>query len=194
MEVIILTSRWVVGWVLTKSGLRLPPISAYKDDLNTLKTTKACTRWCLDKLQDHLDENKSQQTQEWSDVKRNPAEHRFYLTEVKQWQRGRSRTLDQGSMQPLKTQYSWTKLGRIPKVAEMSLMRPMYLADLSFSASIYQVSDVPTDNIPHPALQGWKVGATHHLLCQEVAWCISSLPLWHLYAGCRDKTVSGPLR
>ncbi|XP_042559579.1 guanylate-binding protein 1-like [Clupea harengus] len=39
MEVIIRASRWVVGGQQLKTGLRLPPIRAYMDDMTTLTTT-----------------------------------------------------------------------------------------------------------------------------------------------------------
>lgn len=41
MEVIIQASRWVLGGQQIRPGLRLPPVSAYMDDLTTLTTTKA---------------------------------------------------------------------------------------------------------------------------------------------------------
>lgn len=44
MELVIRESRWVVGGERTKSGLRLPPIRAYMDDMTVITTTKPCTR------------------------------------------------------------------------------------------------------------------------------------------------------
>ncbi len=54
MEVIIRASRWVVGGQKLKSGLRLPPIRAYMDDMTILTTTKACARRLLNKLQENI--------------------------------------------------------------------------------------------------------------------------------------------
>lgn len=54
MELIIQASRWVVGGELLKSGLHLPPIRAYMDDMMTITTTSACTKRLLDKLQGNI--------------------------------------------------------------------------------------------------------------------------------------------
>ncbi|KAL1273018.1 hypothetical protein QQF64_028880 [Cirrhinus molitorella] len=54
MELIIRASRWVVGGERLKSGLRLPPIRAYMDDMTTVTTTNACTKRLLDKLQGNI--------------------------------------------------------------------------------------------------------------------------------------------
>ena len=54
MEVIIRASRWVVGGERLKSGLRLPPIRAYMDDMTTITTTIACTKRLLEKLQGNI--------------------------------------------------------------------------------------------------------------------------------------------
>ena len=54
MELIIRASRWVVGGERLKSGLRLPPIRAYMDDMTTITTTKSCTKRLLDKLQENI--------------------------------------------------------------------------------------------------------------------------------------------
>ncbi|KAL1263729.1 hypothetical protein QQF64_006468 [Cirrhinus molitorella] len=54
MELIIRASRWVVGGERLKSGLRLPPIRAYMDDMTTITTTSACTKRLLDKLQGNI--------------------------------------------------------------------------------------------------------------------------------------------
>lgn len=54
MELVIRVSRWVVGGERTKSGLRLPPIRAYMDDMTVITTTKPCTRHLLQKLQENM--------------------------------------------------------------------------------------------------------------------------------------------
>ena len=54
MELIIRASRWVVGGERLKSGLRLPPIRAYMDDMTTITTTVACTKRLLEKLQGNI--------------------------------------------------------------------------------------------------------------------------------------------
>lgn len=55
MEVIIWASRWMVGGQLIGPGLRLPPVRAYKGDLTTLTTTKACTVRLLRKPQENIE-------------------------------------------------------------------------------------------------------------------------------------------
>jgi len=57
MEVIIRTSRWVVGGERLASGMQLPPIRAYMDDMTTMTmtTTVACTNWLLGKLTDYIE-------------------------------------------------------------------------------------------------------------------------------------------
>jgi len=54
MEVIIRASRWVGGERLA-SGMRLPPIRAYMDDMTTMTTTVACTNQLLGKLKDNIE-------------------------------------------------------------------------------------------------------------------------------------------
>ncbi len=54
MELIIQASRWVVGGERLKSGLQLPPIRAYMDDMTTITTTNACTKRLLYKLQGNI--------------------------------------------------------------------------------------------------------------------------------------------
>ncbi|KAJ7992783.1 hypothetical protein DPEC_G00282280 [Dallia pectoralis] len=54
MEVIILASRLVVGGECLKSGMRLPPIRAYMDDLTIITTTNACTKRLLYILQENI--------------------------------------------------------------------------------------------------------------------------------------------
>lgn len=54
MEVIIRASKWVVGGKRLKSGVRLPPIRAYMDDMTTVTTTTSCTRRLLGKLQENI--------------------------------------------------------------------------------------------------------------------------------------------
>lgn len=67
MEVIIRASRWVVGGEQLKSGLRLPPIRAYMDDVTTLTLTIPCTRRLLRKLQENI---------EWARMKFKPNKFR----------------------------------------------------------------------------------------------------------------------
>lgn len=55
MEFFTRTSKWVVGIEQTKSGLRLPPIRGYMDDIATLTTTAACTKRLLGKLQENIE-------------------------------------------------------------------------------------------------------------------------------------------
>ncbi len=85
MEVIIRASRWVVGGQKLKSGLRLPPIRAYMDDMTILTTTKACTRRLLNKLQENIQwarmEIKPSKSRSISIVKGKLSEHRFYVGE-----------------------------------------------------------------------------------------------------------------
>jgi len=51
MEVIIRASRWVVGGgEHMASGMRLPPVRAYMDDMSTMTTRVACTNRLLGKL------------------------------------------------------------------------------------------------------------------------------------------------
>lgn len=54
MEVIIRASKWVVGGQWADSGLRLPPLRAYMDDITTLTTTVPCTRRLLGKLEENI--------------------------------------------------------------------------------------------------------------------------------------------
>ena len=54
MEVIIRASKWVVGGERLASGIRLPPIRAYMDDMTTMTTTARCTRRLLGKLQENI--------------------------------------------------------------------------------------------------------------------------------------------
>jgi len=54
IEVIIRASRWVVGERLA-SGMRLPTIRAYMDDMTTMTKTVACTNQLLGKLTDNLE-------------------------------------------------------------------------------------------------------------------------------------------
>ena len=54
MELVIRASHWVVGGERTKSGLRLPPIRAYMDDMTVITTTKPCTRRLLQKLEENI--------------------------------------------------------------------------------------------------------------------------------------------
>lgn len=54
MELIIRASRWVDGEERLNSGLRLPPIRLYLDDMTILTTTKACTKLPLVKLQGNI--------------------------------------------------------------------------------------------------------------------------------------------
>jgi len=54
MEVIIGASRWVVGGERLASGMQVPPIRAYMDDMTTMTTTVACTNRLLGKLKDNI--------------------------------------------------------------------------------------------------------------------------------------------
>jgi hypothetical protein len=54
MEVIIRSSKWVVGGQRVDSGFRLPPLRAYMDDITTLTTTVPCTRRLLRKLEENI--------------------------------------------------------------------------------------------------------------------------------------------
>lgn len=64
MEVIIQASWWVVGREKFKPGLRLPPTTAYMDDMTTLTTTKTCASWLLEKSQENI---------EWARMKIKPS-------------------------------------------------------------------------------------------------------------------------
>ena len=55
MEVIIRASKWVVGGERLASGMRLPPIRAYMDDMTTMTTTVACTNRLLGKLTNNIE-------------------------------------------------------------------------------------------------------------------------------------------
>ncbi|KAK7912981.1 hypothetical protein WMY93_013192 [Mugilogobius chulae] len=67
MELIIRASSWVVGGERLKSGLRLPPIRAYMDDMTTITNTKPCTKRLLDKLQSNI---------KWAGMKIKPSKSR----------------------------------------------------------------------------------------------------------------------
>ena len=83
MELIIRASRWVVGGERLKSGLRLPPIRAYMDDMTTITTTSACTKRLLDKLQGNIKwarmEIKPSKSRSISIVKGQLANERFHI-------------------------------------------------------------------------------------------------------------------
>jgi len=55
MKVLIRASRWVVGGERLASGMLLPPIRAYIDDMTTMTTTVACTIRLLGKLTDNIE-------------------------------------------------------------------------------------------------------------------------------------------
>jgi len=55
VEVIMRASRWVVGGKRLASGMRLPPIKAYMDDMTTMITTVACSDQLLSKLTDNIE-------------------------------------------------------------------------------------------------------------------------------------------
>ncbi|KAK7929282.1 hypothetical protein WMY93_005677 [Mugilogobius chulae] len=67
MELIIRASSWVVGGERLESGLRLPPIRAYMDDMTTITNTKPCTKRLLDKLQSNI---------KWAGMKIKPSKSR----------------------------------------------------------------------------------------------------------------------
>ena len=83
MELIIRASRWVVGGERLKSGLRLPPIRAYMDDVTTITTTSACTKRLLDKLQRNIKwarmEIKSSKSRSVSIIKGQLTNKRFHI-------------------------------------------------------------------------------------------------------------------
>ncbi|MBN3281348.1 GCIP protein, partial [Polyodon spathula] len=67
MEVIIRASKWVVGGKRLASGMRLPPIRAYMDDITTVTTTVACTNRLLGKLTNNI---------EWAQMQFKPTKSR----------------------------------------------------------------------------------------------------------------------
>ena len=83
MEIIIRASRWVAGGERLKSGLRLPPIRAYMDDMTTITTTSACTKRLLDKLQGNIEwarmEIKPSKSRSISIVKGQLTNERFHV-------------------------------------------------------------------------------------------------------------------
>ncbi|KAL7393910.1 hypothetical protein ABVT39_017600 [Epinephelus coioides] len=85
MELIIRASRWVVGGERTKSGLSLPPIRAYMDDMTIITTTKPCTRRLLQKLQENIQwarmEFKSSKSRSISIVKGQLTGVRFHISD-----------------------------------------------------------------------------------------------------------------
>lgn len=54
MELIIRASKWVVGGQSMGTGLRLPPLRAYMDDITIRTTTVPCTRRLLGKLEENI--------------------------------------------------------------------------------------------------------------------------------------------
>lgn len=85
MEVIIRASRWTVGRQRIRSGLRLPPVRAYMDDLTTLTTTKVCTVRLLKKLQENIERArmkiKPSKSRSISIIKGKLSDHRFHIGE-----------------------------------------------------------------------------------------------------------------
>ncbi len=85
MELIIRASRWVVGGERLKSGLRLPPIRAYMDDMTTITTTNACTKRLLYKLQGNIGwarmEIKPSKSRSISIIKGQIVNERFYIND-----------------------------------------------------------------------------------------------------------------
>ncbi|KAI2644850.1 hypothetical protein H4Q32_030713 [Labeo rohita] len=85
MEVVIRASRWVVGGERTKSGLRLPSVRAYMDDMTLITTTKPCTRRLLQKLQENIQwarmQFKPSKSRSISIVKGQLTGERFYISE-----------------------------------------------------------------------------------------------------------------
>ncbi|XP_039679282.1 uncharacterized protein LOC120573558 [Perca fluviatilis] len=85
MELIIQASRWVVGGERLKSGLRLPPIRVYMDDMTTITTTNACTKRLLYKLQGNIRwarmEIKPSKSCSISIVKGQSANERFHIND-----------------------------------------------------------------------------------------------------------------
>ena len=85
MEVIIRASKWVVGGERLTSGIRLPPIRAYMDDMTTMTTTVPCTRRLLGKLQENITgarmKFKPSKSRSISIVKGKLVEERFYINQ-----------------------------------------------------------------------------------------------------------------
>ncbi|RXN25999.1 hypothetical protein ROHU_005724 [Labeo rohita] len=85
MQVVIRASRWVVGGERTKSGLRLPPVRAYMDDMTLITTTKPCTRRLLQKLQENIQwarmQFKPSKSRSISIVKGQLTGEQFYISE-----------------------------------------------------------------------------------------------------------------
>ncbi len=140
MEVIIRASRWVVGGPKLKSGLRLPPIRAYMDDMTILTTTKACARRLLNKLQENIQwarmEIKPSKSRSISIIKGKLSEHRFYVGEepIPTVAEKPVKSLGRWYHVTLRTQSKWTSLGRTPCVALRVSTRPCSLAGWSCGA------------------------------------------------------------
>lgn len=85
MEVIIRASKWDVGGERLTSGVHLPPIRAYMDDMTTITTTAPCTRRLLEKLQENISgarmKFKPSKSRSISIVKGKLTEQRFYINQ-----------------------------------------------------------------------------------------------------------------
>ncbi|XP_042072404.1 uncharacterized protein LOC121813033 [Haplochromis burtoni] len=84
MESVMRASRWVVEDERHKSGLCLPPIRAYMDDMTNITTTKPCTRRLLQKLQENIEwarmEFKPSKSRSISIIKGKLTAEQFYIS------------------------------------------------------------------------------------------------------------------
>ncbi len=123
MELIIRASRWVVGGERLKSGLRLPPIRAYMDDMTTITMTNACTKCLLYKLQGNIRwarmEIKPSKSRSISIIKGQIVNERFYISDepIPTILEKPIKSLGRWYNTDLKTLNSWNNLSRIPSVA-----------------------------------------------------------------------------
>lgn len=69
MEIISQASKWTVGGQRVSSGLSLPPLRAYLNDITTLTTTISCARRFLRKLEENIS---------WARIKINHLNHAAY--------------------------------------------------------------------------------------------------------------------
>ncbi len=104
MEVITRASKWVVAGERLKSGVRLPLIRAFMDDMTTMTTTAPCTRRLLEKLHENVSavrmKFKPAKLRNISTVKGKP-NNGFSLTEslFQLCQRSQSRAWEDGTTQ-----------------------------------------------------------------------------------------------
>lgn len=85
IEVIIRSSKWVVGGEHLTPGNCLQPIRAFMDDLTSITTTAPCTRRLLEKLQENISaarmKFKPSKSRNISIVKGKLTEQRFYINQ-----------------------------------------------------------------------------------------------------------------